>query len=35
VVPVPLFINYSHDSAEHTRLVRALADRLRADGIDA
>ena len=30
-----IFISYSHDSLEHTRRVRALAERLRADGIDA
>jgi SEFIR domain len=29
------FISYSHDSAEHSRRVRALADRLRSDGIEA
>ena len=33
--PPKVFISYSHDSAEHTRRVRALADRLRADGIEA
>ena len=30
-----LFISYSHDSREHQDRVRALADRLRADGVDA
>jgi hypothetical protein len=30
-----LFISYSHDSPEHQDRVRILADRLRADGIDA
>jgi len=30
-----LFISYSHDSREHEDRVRALADRLREDGIDA
>jgi len=30
-----LFVSYSHDSPEHQDRVRALADRLRADGIDA
>uniref|UniRef100_Q01P11 SEFIR domain protein n=1 Tax=Solibacter usitatus (strain Ellin6076) TaxID=234267 RepID=Q01P11_SOLUE len=30
-----IFISYSHDSEEHRRRVLALADRLRADGIDA
>jgi hypothetical protein len=35
-VPAPkLFISYSHDSIEHQDRVRALADRLRSDGIDA
>jgi SEFIR domain len=33
--PPKIFISYSHDSAEHTRRVRALADRLRTDGIEA
>jgi SEFIR domain len=33
--PPKVFISYSHDSSEHTRRVRALADQLRADGIDA
>jgi DNA polymerase III delta prime subunit len=39
--PVPgktaprLFISYSHDSQEHEDQVRAIADRLRQDGIDA
>jgi hypothetical protein len=30
-----LFISYSHDSREHQDRVRGLADRLRANGIDA
>jgi hypothetical protein len=30
-----VFISYSHDSIEHTRRVRALADQLRKDGVDA
>jgi SEFIR domain/NACHT domain len=30
-----VFLSYSHDSAEHTRRVHALADQLRKDGIDA
>jgi hypothetical protein len=30
-----VFLSYSHDSPEHTRRVRALADQLRKDGIDA
>jgi hypothetical protein len=30
-----VFISYSHDSAEHQARVLALADRLRADGVDA
>jgi hypothetical protein len=30
-----LFISYSHDSREHEDRVRALADRLREDGVDA
>lgn len=30
-----LFISYSHDSREHEDRVRALADRLRGDGVDA
>ena len=30
-----VFISYSHDSVEHTRRVRALADQLRADGVEA
>ena len=29
-----VFISYSHDSEEHRARVRALADRLRADGVD-
>jgi hypothetical protein len=30
-----VFISYSHDSDAHTKRVRALADKLRADGVDA
>src|SRR6202035_1764515 len=30
-----VFISYSHDSAEHSKRVHALANRLRTDGIDA
>jgi hypothetical protein len=30
-----VFISYSHDSTEHEQRVRALADQLRHDGIDA
>ena len=30
-----VFISYSHDTEEHEKRVRALADRLRADGIEA
>jgi len=30
-----VFISYSHDSPEHEANVLALANRLRADGIDA
>jgi len=30
-----VFVSYSHDSREHERRVRALADRLRAVGVDA
>jgi len=33
--PLRVFISYSHDSAEHQDRVLELADRLRADGIDA
>ncbi len=32
---ISVFISYSHDSPSHEALVLALADRLRADGIDA
>jgi TIR domain len=32
---VRVFVSYSHDSPEHDELVLVLADRLRADGIDA
>jgi len=35
VPAVKLSISHSHDSPEHQDRVRALADRLRADGIDA
>jgi hypothetical protein len=30
-----VFISYSHDSPDHETKVLALANRLRADGIDA
>jgi SEFIR domain len=30
-----VFISHSHDSPEHTSRVRALADRLRADGVES
>lgn len=33
--PPKVFISYSHDSVEHQERVLSLADRLRADGIDA
>ena len=33
--PPGVFISYSHDSPEHSDRVLELADRLRADGIDA
>lgn len=33
--PVRVFISYSHDTAVHQKRVLDLADRLRADGIDA
>lgn len=33
--PPRVFISYSHDSPQHQQRVLALADRLRADGIDA
>src|SRR5438045_7614107 len=33
--PPRVFISYSHDSQEHGDRVLELADRLRADGIDA
>ena len=29
-----IFISYSHDSDDHKALVRSIADRLRADGLD-
>jgi hypothetical protein len=32
---VRVFLSYSHDSPDHRRRVLALAERLRADGIDA
>jgi hypothetical protein len=35
VPPVRVFISYSHDSLEHQDRVLALADRLRANGVDA
>ena len=33
--PPKVFISYSHDSDEHMERVLSLADRLRADGVDA
>lgn len=33
--PPKVFISYSHDSQEHKERILALADRLRADGIDS
>ncbi len=33
--PPRVFISYSHDSTEHEDRVRALADRLREEGVDA
>jgi tetratricopeptide (TPR) repeat protein len=33
--PPKTFLSYSHDSPEHADRVLALADRLRADGVDA
>jgi len=33
--PTPVFISYSHDSAEHRDLVLSLSERLRQDGFDA
>src|SRR5512133_936159 len=33
--PPRVFISYSHDTVEHQERVLDLADRLRADGIDA
>ena len=33
--PIRVFITYSHDSDEHAQRVLDLAQRLRADGIDA
>lgn len=33
--PPKVFISYSHDTVEHQERVLGLADRLRADGIDA
>ena len=33
--PPKVFLSYSHDSAAHQERVLALADRLRADGVDA
>jgi hypothetical protein len=32
--PTRVFISYSHDSTEHEARIRALADGLRADGVD-
>jgi hypothetical protein len=34
ISPPKVFISYSHDSPAHADRVLALADRLRADGID-
>jgi hypothetical protein len=33
--PAKVFISYSHDSSDHVERVLALAQRLRADGVDA
>lgn len=33
--PKKVFISYSHDTPEHTRLVRQLANALRGQGVDA
>jgi hypothetical protein len=33
--PPRVFISYSHESEEHADRVLALADRLRAEGIEA
>ena len=33
--PPKVFVSYSHDTVEHQERVLGLADRLRADGIDA
>jgi len=33
--PPKVFISYSHDTVEHQERVKTLADRLRADGVDA
>jgi len=33
--PPRVFISYSHDNVEHQERVLGLADRLRADGINA
>ena len=33
-MPRPVFISYSHDSAEHERQVLALSNRLRGEGVD-
>jgi hypothetical protein len=33
--PPKVFISYSHDSPEHAQHVLELAERLRADGVDA
>lgn len=35
VEPIKVFISYSHDSPEHETRVLGLAQRLRADGLDA
>lgn len=34
-MPITVFISYSHDSPAHRQRVLALADQLRADGLDA
>jgi hypothetical protein len=33
--PPKVFVSYSHDTVEHQERVLGLADRLRADGVDA
>jgi hypothetical protein len=35
VPPPKVFISYSHDTPEHSAAVLSIADRLRADGVDA